>query len=141
MRSKASWRRAMRGINKRKKQKGPPKGIGGGKRGNIRGEFMEQMINNTLAWLEEKEKILNFRQEDGQRKDFVVFVKKRRGHRRCTIEVKSSERGKIKYMDRIEEMREKGKGKYMPADLVIVVNGDDDIFTLAERIVRGLDLS
>lgn len=139
MRSKAAWRRDMRGIDRRRNKGRPPKGKGGGKKGNIRGEFMEDRVKNALVWLEENKQIVGFRQEDGERKDFVVFVGKKRGHCRYTIEVKSSELGRRKYMEKIEEMRRKGKCK--PADLVLVVNWRDDIFALAQQIVGGLGLS
>ncbi len=141
MRSKTAWRRDMRSIDRRRKHRGPPKGRNGGKSGNVRGEFMEQLVNNALVWLEEQRRILSFRQEDGQRKDFVVFVQEKKGRRRYTIEVKSSECGRTKYWEKIEEMRRKGKGKCEPADLVIVVDWRDDIFTLAQQIVGGLGLS
>lgn len=140
MRSKSAWRRSLRDIKKSRKRKGPPKGKGGGKRGNIRGEFMEQMVNSALAWLEDSKRILDFYQEDRGGKDFVVMVGKKRGRRLCTIEVKSSERKKDKYMRKKEVMRKKGI-EGMSADLVIVVCEEDNIFTLAERIAGGLGLS
>jgi hypothetical protein len=117
-----------------------PEGKRGGEEGRARGRMTEQMMADALGWLENSNRIQCFSQEDSERKDFLVVVKKKRGCQVFTIEVKSSEGERTRYLRRTERM--KREGKEVPyADLVIDINKKDTIFTIVERVVRGLNLS
>lgn len=139
MKSRHGVLRSKRFIKKRMKEQSPPNGKFGGEDGNVRGDFMEQRVAAALTWLKSKEQILDFNQQDTERKDFSVLVINKRSHRISTIEVKSSEYGRLEYIRKTEELRK--KGKVICADLILDVNEKDTIFTIAERIAIGLKLS
>lgn len=118
-----------------------PIGIGGGKEGNIRGKMKEQLVFDALTVLKDSRRIIDFLQEDGDGKDFLIWLRKSRKKRKCqSVEIKSSQRGIKEYMRKAKEMTERGK-EFISADLVTIVRDDDTVITLMNRIIIELGIS
>ncbi|MBL7155307.1 MAG: hypothetical protein ISS88_02260 [Candidatus Portnoybacteria bacterium] len=115
----------------------PPTGKHGGEEGNIRGMINEQSFVDILKWLENNKQILGFYQEDKKRKDFFVWAMRKKRCLVLTVEVKSSEYGRDKYNRATEKMKKQGNNT--AADLLIVVKNNDNIFTLLDRVAKGID--
>ena len=135
--SRGGPQRAAKFIRSEKEEHNFPMGIGGGREGSKRGAMKEQLVFDALAVLKDSGRILEFCQEDGEGKDFLIWLRSRK---KQSIEVKSSNRGKREYMGKVKAMAERGE-KVICADLVTVVRDDDTVFSLMNRIVIGLGIS
>jgi len=133
--------RALSFIGSTQKKHIFPKGIGGGKEGNIRGEMKERLVFEALTVLRDSRRIIDFLQEDGDGKDFLIWLRKsQQKRRRKSVEIKSSQRGIGKYNRRAKDMAERGR-EFVSADLVTVVGDDDTVITLMNRIAIELGIS
>lgn len=139
--SRGGPQRAAKFIRSEKEEHDFPKGIGGGEEGRERGAMKERLVFDALTVLKDSGRILEFCQEDGEGKDFLVWLRRSRNSRRCqSVEVKSSQRGIKEYMEKVREMTKRGE-EFICADLVTVVRDDDTVFSLMNRIVIELGIS
>jgi len=114
-----------------------PSGRGGGKAGVLRGRMSESLVEGALDLLKAERKILGFYFHDGGGKDFVVWIERRIKKKKkkvpLTIEVKSSYRGVAKYH------RNRTEGE--TADVVLVSNEHDTLFTLTHKLKQQMGIS
>jgi len=137
LKSRRGTIRAVEFIKGEKKEHNFPRGIGGGREGTKRGTMKERLVFDTLTVLKDSGRILEFCQEDGEGKDFLIWLRSRK---KQSIEIKSSKRGKREYMEKVKAMAERGR-KIICADLVTVVRDDDTVVSLMNRIVIELGIS
>ncbi len=140
--SRCARQRSLKFIKSAREGHDFPKGINGGKEGNLRGAMKEELFMEALSVLKDSKRIVDFLRKDGNGKDFWIWLGRgnRKGRRRQSIEVKSSQRGIDEYTEKVRRMAEKGE-EVACADLLMKVKDDDDIFSLMDRIVLELNLS
>jgi len=139
--SRRGSQRAKMFIRGEKQEHIFPKGIGGGKEGNIRGAMKEELYRDALTVLKDSRQIIDFLQKDGDGKDFWVLLRKsRKSRRKQSVELKSSKRGIKEYMRKVQKMIDRGE-EFICADLVTDVRDNDTVFTLMNRIVIELGIS
>ncbi|MBU2068591.1 hypothetical protein KKE13_03405 [Patescibacteria group bacterium] len=136
--SRGATGRAKRNRKKQKKRNCPPKGIGGGEEGRIRGEMSEERVVQALEFKKTARQIVGYEQRDVRGIDFFIFVEKRCKNKwrrkkpapvkRLSLQVKSSKRNMFKHQEE--------------SDVPMVVVGNyDSIFDIVFKIDNALNLS